>query len=57
MLRGSGDGAPPGLVLVGVSVPVSGEAELTLGVFGVVAVLNGAVSGGIVAFAVSRRLH
>ncbi len=48
-------GGAPGLVLVLLTVPVSGEAELTLGVGGIALGVIGAISGAISSVARASR--
>lgn len=55
VLIGMALGTTPGLVLLLISVPVSGEFELTLAVTGIELAIAGALGGGVAAFLTGRR--
>lgn len=48
-------GAMPGLVLLGLTIPVNGEAELSVGAVGLIGSLVGALGGGVAAIVVYRE--
>lgn len=49
-----GLGTTPGLALLLISVPVSGELELTLAVTGIELAIAGSLGGGVAAFLTGR---
>lgn len=54
VLIGMGLGTTPGLALLLISVPVSGELELTLAVTGIELAIAGSLGGGVAAFLTGR---